>query len=123
MMEKCVLVVNEPEAKEVCCADHLCSRTESGNEGGIQPMRLLRKYHYQEEDYGFLLIDACNNFNEENQTDMLWELQFKCIIGARFTFKCCRHWATLVIHDVGGTGHLIHRKEGVTQGEPLSMIA
>ena len=44
--------------------------------------------------------------------------------GAQFTFNCYRHWATLVVRDTGdGSRHFLHSKEGVTQGEPLSMIA
>ena len=34
-------------------------------------MQLLWKQHLQEEDWGFLLIDAYNSFNEENWTAML----------------------------------------------------
>ena len=38
-------------------------------------------------------------------------------------FKCFRHWFTLVLRDAGGLGHFLHRKEVVTQGDPLSMIS
>ena len=41
---------------------------------------------------------------------------------AQFTFDCYRHWYTLVIRDLEGSGQLFHKKEGVTQGDPLSMI-
>ena len=41
-----------------------------------------------------------------------------------FTFNCYRHWATLVVRNTAdGSGHLLHSKEGVTQGDPLAMIA
>ena len=43
--------------------------------------------------------------------------------GVRFAFNCYRHWAKLVIREGDGTGHLLHSKEGVTQGYPLAMIA
>ena len=39
---------------------------EEGIEGGIHGMRLLWAHHSQEEDWGFLLIDAWDEFNEEN---------------------------------------------------------
>ena len=39
-------------------------------------------------------------------------------------FNCCRHWDTLVVWDTGyRSGHFLHSKEGVTQGDPLAMIA
>ena len=44
--------------------------------------------------------------------------------GAQFTFNCYCHWATLVVrHTADGSGHFLHSKEGVTQGDPLAMIA
>ena len=44
--------------------------------------------------------------------------------GARFTYNCYRHWATLVVRNTeDGLGHFLHSKEGVTQGDPLAMIA
>ena len=55
---------------------------------------------------------------------MLWAVRHKWPSGAQFTFNCYRHWATLVVRDIGyGSGHFLHSKEGVTQGDPLSMIA
>ena len=43
--------------------------------------------------------------------------------GTQFTFNCYCHWATLVVRNTAdGSGHFLHSKEGVTQGDPLSMI-
>ena len=43
--------------------------------------------------------------------------------GTQFTFNCYLHWATLVVRDTGdGSGHFLHSKEGVTQGDALAMI-
>ena len=87
-------------------------------------MRVLWEEHRKEEDWGFLLIDARNAFNEENRTAILWALQHDWPSGALFTFNCYRHWSTLVVRDIGdGSGHFLHSKECVTQGDPLSMIA
>ena len=36
---------------------------------------------------GFLLIDACNTFNEENRTTMLCAVRHKCPSGVRFAFN------------------------------------
>jgi hypothetical protein len=53
---------------------------------------------------------------------MLWTIRHEWPSGARFAFNCYRHWATLVIRGKGGTVVLIFSKEGVTQGDPLSMF-
>ena len=87
-------------------------------------MRVLWEEHKKEEDWGFLLIDACNTFNEDNWTSMLWDVRHEWPSGVQFTFNCYRHWATLVVRDIGdGSGHFLHSKKGVTQGYPLAMIA
>ena len=86
-------------------------------------MRVLWEEHQTEEYWGFLLIDARNAFNEENQTAMLWGVRHERPSGAQFTFNCYRHWAMIVVRDTGdGSGHFLHSKEGVTQGDPLAMI-
>ena len=55
---------------------------------------------------------------------MLWAVRHEWPSGAQFTFNCYRHWATLVVWDTGdGSGHFLHSKEGVTQGDPLTMFA
>ena len=71
-------------------------------EGGINVTRLLWKKNSQEEDWGFLLIDAGNGFNGYNRTDMLWEIQHECPSSAQFTFNCYHQWANLVIRGGGG---------------------
>ena len=87
-------------------------------------MRLLCKQHYQEEDWGFLLIDARNAFNEENLTSMLWAIWHEWTGGAQFTFNCYHHCDTLVVrYTANGSGHFLHNKEGVTHCYPLAMIA
>ena len=97
--------------------DKLAGGVEVGIEGAIHSMRLLWEQHSQEEEWGFLLIDAYNAFNEENRTAMLWAVRHEWPGGAQFTFNCYRHWSTLVVRDTaGGSGHFLHIKEGVTQG-------
>ena len=87
-------------------------------------MRLLWEHNLQEEEWGFLLIDARNAFKEENRTAMLWAVRHEWPNGAQFTFNCYHHWATLVVRDTAdGSGQFLHSKEGVTQGGPLALIA
>ena len=55
---------------------------------------------------------------------MIWAVQHEWPSGAQFTFNFYRHCAMLVVRDTGdGSGHFLHSKEGVTQGDPLAMIA
>ena len=58
-----------------------------GIEGAIHAMSVLWEENSQEEDWGFLLIDAHNAFNEENRTAMLWDVRHEWPSGAQFTFK------------------------------------
>ena len=90
----------------------------------IHAARLQWAQHTDEEDWGFLLIYTRNAFNEENRTAMLWDVRHKWPSGARFTYNCYRHWSTLVVRNTeDGSGHFLHSKEGVTQGDPHAMIA
>ena len=87
-------------------------------------MRLLWAQHSQAEGWGFLLIDAHNTFNEDNKTKILWAVRHEWPSGMQFTFNCYCHWANLLVRDLeDGAGHSLHRKEGVIQGVPLSMIS
>jgi hypothetical protein len=93
---------------------------ESGIEGAIHAMQHMWELHKAEEEWGFLLIDARNAFNEMNRTVMLWTVRHEWPSGARFTFNCYKHWGTLVIRNNNGT--FICSKEGVTQGDPLFYV-
>ena len=124
LMAKCLILVAGPEAKAACRTTQLAGGVEAGIEGAIHAMRVLWEEHAQEEDWGFILIDTHNAFNEENRIAMLWAVWHECPSGAQFTFNWYRHWATLVVRDKGyGSGHFLHSKEGMTQGDPLTMIS
>ena len=76
MMAKCLLRVAGLEAKAACGTTQLAGRVEAGIEGAIHAMRVLFEEHREEEeDWGLLLIDAHNEFNEENRTAMLWAVR------------------------------------------------
>ena len=54
---------------------------------------------------------------------MLWSVRHECPSGMQFTINFLRHWANLVVIGTeDGSGHFLHSKEGVTQGEPLAII-
>jgi hypothetical protein len=71
---------------------------------------------------GALLEDAMNGFNELGRRAMLWTIRHRWAVGARFAFNCYRHSAQLILRRKGQTGYTLLSREGVTQGNPLSMV-
>jgi hypothetical protein len=71
---------------------------------------------------GTLLVDAMNGFNELGRRAMLWTVRHKWAAGARFAFNCYRHSAQLILRRKGRPGYTLLSEEGVTQGDPLSMV-
>ena len=60
------------EVTRACGTDQLCSGLEAGIEGGIHHMRSMWDEHEGDKDeWGVLLIDAKNAFNEGNWKMML----------------------------------------------------
>ena len=119
LLAKCLLRVMGQEAKAACWTEQVEGGVESGIEGAIHASRLQWTQHLQEEEWGFLLIDAQNAFNEENRTAMLWSVRHSWPGGAQFTFTCYGHWGTFVVRNTAdGSGHFLHSKEGVTQEDP-----
>ena len=109
---KVCVVGDEAEDKDACGTEKLCGGMEARIEGGIHSLRILWQHHFQEEDWVFFLIDACNAFNEENCTSMLWAVCHKCPSGAQFTFSCYCHWDILMIRAGNGAGHFLYIKGG-----------
>ena len=68
------------------------------------------------------LVDARNGFNELSRLAMLWTVRHRWPAGARFAFTCYKHWAQLLLHQSGEPSFKILSREGVTQGDPLSMV-
>ena len=89
------------EAKTAYGTDQLVGGVEAGIEGAIHDARLQWAQYSEEEDWGFLLIDARNAFNEENQTAMLWAVRYEWPSGARFTYNC---------YTEDGSGRFLHSK-------------
>ena len=89
----------------------------------MDAVNALWEVHQHDDDWGFLLVDARNAFNEGNRTSFLWTIRHRWPAGARFTFNCYRHWAQLLVRSVDGeAGTILFSKEGCTQGDPLAMI-
>ena len=69
-----------------------------------------------------LLVNATNGFNELGRKAMLWTVRHRWANGARFSFNCYRHSAQLLLRRRGGNCEIILSREGITQGNPLSMV-
>ena len=69
-----------------------------------------------------LLVDARNGFNELSRKTMLWTVRHLWSNGSRFAFNCYRHSAQLILRNPHGPCSIILSQEGVTQGDPISMI-
>ena len=74
------------------------------------------------EPSGTTLVDACNGFNELSRLEMLWTVRHSWTARARFVFNCYRHWAQLLLRHPGAPPITIPSREGVIQGDPLSMV-
>ena len=71
---------------------------------------------------GTTLVDAGNGFNELNRLAMLWTVRHRWPAEARFAFNCYKHWTQLLLRQPGELPVIILSREGVTQGDPLSMV-
>ena len=69
-----------------------------------------------------LLVDARNGFNKINRKSMLWTTRHLWANGARFSFNCYRHSAQLILRRRNAPCKQLLSQEGVTQGDPLSMV-
>ena len=53
---------------------------------------------------------------------MLWTVRHRWLDGARYVFNCCKHWAQHLLRHPGDLPVTILSREGVTQGDPPSMV-
>ena len=123
LMAKCVLSVAGHSAKTQCGADQLCCGLECGIEGAVHALNQKWDTDSSEDDWGVLLVDAKNAFNCGNRIRMLWTIRHLWPEGARFAFNCYHHYPTLVLRSKDGVGTaFLQSNEGVTQGDPFSMV-
>jgi len=117
---KAVCMATRIDATLVCGSDQLCAGLKAGIEGAIHAMNNLFSTHQNESTgWGVLLVDAANAFNSLNRTSMLLHARLLWPRCARFLFNTYRGWSLLVLK---GSSTYLYSKEGVTQGDPLSMF-
>ena len=74
---------------------------------------------HSDDGWGVLLVDARNAFNSVNRVATLWNARVLWLRCSRFLFNSYRGYATLLIQ---GSDHFLPSKEGVTKGDPMSMM-
>ena len=101
--------------EEICEVSQLCADLKCGIEGAIHAANDL----FDSNDYGMLVVDACNAFNNVNWLSFLWNVQVLWPRVSCFVLNTYRGWATLVVR---GCKESLYSREGVVQGDPLSMF-
>ena len=91
------------------------------SDGTLQALGSLELITQDAEPSGKTLFDAGNGFNELSRLAMLWNVRHRWPEGARFALNCYRHWAQLILCQLGEQPVTILIREGVTQGDPLYM--
>jgi len=98
------------------------------NGGCTQPKRIsptavmTDQSNRADQLYATLLVNAWNGFNELSRKAVLWTVQHCWPHGSQFAFNYYRHAAQLVIRRPGHPCSVILLQEGVTQGDPISMV-
>ena len=90
-----------------------------GNQRSLEALELLTR---DAEPSGTTLIDARNGFNELSRLAMMWTVRHRWPAGARFVFNCYKHWAQRLLRQPEEFPVTILNREGVTEGDPLSMV-
>ena len=98
------------------------SEGEKGGGGTIRALGALEFLTQDAEQCGITLVDARNVFNEMIRLAMLWNVRHCWPAGVTFAFNCYRYLAQLLLRQSGEPPVTILIIEGVTQGEPFSMV-
>ena len=77
LFAKCVIKVAGGQAKDACGTSQLCAGLEAGIEGAVHAVKALWDVHQHDDDWGFLLVDARNAFNEGNRIAFLWTIRHR----------------------------------------------
>ena len=94
-----------------------------GIDGAVHGVQAIWDTKPTIEDWGFLLVDTKNAFNEINRTGMLWKVHHLLPYRSRFIFNRYHHWSSIVLLNGNGMASFLHSREGATQGDPLAMVA
>ena len=115
---KAVCSVTRCDLSDTCDITQLCGGVRCGIEAAIHAVYDLFMDN-EEDGWGVLMIDASNAFNSINRQAALWNTRILWPSCSLFVFNTYKGWAPLVVTD---SSEYLYSKEGVTQGDPLSMF-
>ena len=118
VLGKTMSMATGSDVVDICGIDQLASGLKAGIEGVIHVMSDL----YEENagsGWGLLLVDAKNAFNVVSRVTALWNARILWPRCSRFLFNTYRGYSMLLMK---GSEHILYSKEGITQGDPLSML-
>ena len=95
---------------------------EGEGDGTLRELEATEFMNQDSETSSKTLVDDCNRFNKLIHLAMLWTVWHRWPAGARFAFNSYIHWAQLPLRQPGEPPVTILIREGVTQGDPLSMV-
>ena len=115
ILSKVVCLITRTDAEEVCGSSQLCAGVPCSIEGAIHSARDMFNSH----DWGLLMVDARNAFNSLNRSSLLWNIRILWPRASRFVFNTYKGHSPLIIK---GCTEVLFSREGVIQGDPLSMF-
>ncbi|KAF6209915.1 hypothetical protein GE061_015669 [Apolygus lucorum] len=120
ILGKCMALVTGEDVMMACGARQLAGGLSAGVEGAVHAMStIFEQKATGSSNWGFLMVDANNAFNTINRKLALWQVRVYWPRCARFIYNTYRGYAELVIR---GEQESLLSKEGVRQGDPLSML-
>ena len=117
LLGKAMILTTGVDVEELCGADQLCSGLKGGIEGAIHSVNRM----FDDSSLsgcGVLMVDAKNAFNSVNRVAGLWNARYLWPRCSRFLFNTYRGYSSLWVN---GHPDPLFSREGVTQGDPLSM--
>jgi hypothetical protein len=115
---KCFALATGADVEDICGTEQLCSGVKAGIEGSIHAITDVFQENAS-KGWGIILVDAANAFNSVNRKSALWNARMRWPRCARFLYNTYRGNSQLIVQ---GTDECLYSKEGVTQGDPLSML-
>ncbi len=113
---KCMASATRSDLESTCGTDQLCIGVKAGIEGAVHGMGDLFS---EDGTEGLLLVDAANAFNSISRPAAIWNTRVLWPRCSRYVFNTYRGFAALYLQ---GSTDCLWSREGVTQGDSLSML-
>ena len=116
LIPECMLKVTVPKATHACKEDQIWSGSKAWIDGSVHGVQSIWYANSTEENWGFLLVNENNTFNEINWIRIWWTVHYSWPSVACLVLNCYRHHYSLVLRNGDGMSNIIHIREGLTQG-------